>query len=673
MEQTPISNKEQLPTKPTPEKIRSGAHERMLALAFVGAAVKDTEFGTHKPTEEEIWDFGYELSENDELEQQFLRVSSRILALKDVMTGINELALVDDEWKAISDQENNREMAEISDEVRRLSKNGGLEKYLGAYQMLDKLYGQYRNLHEEYQATLRQKNENVYRSTAKKPGHKEGDPESGPSESVKTALLNRRRFLNKKIETLESELARFLGGDTPEGKTGGITEIKSLVRLDELTRLAQGLEAGRFVVTQDLEPTYDQVNMLMQNGQPVLLVGPHGSGKTELLRYCANQQAKEKQHSSQSENKENTPKSRHENNENYYIFSGSKESSVFDLVGKLKITTEELSTQEKLEAFTQDYRKMVESGVIHADHRLEEGTIEFMQMALQAYEGGKTKTYFSPGVLVRALKEGKPLIIDEIDQIPQEVLARINDILTRKVGDKVIIQENGEEEIEIAPGFLVVATGNIKSDKYDREKLDAAFASRFTTIDHQYLSKRDAYDVLLANFFDAKNKKIKTGINIQELSPKLIRLVVAMSETQDIFLGKYQTASLAAAKTENVNKKTSIKESPITIRSLMKVLKDFDSSDMATEDLDYSVGVGTLMIPNKEDKKAILEILLRCGFFEGWKAEDFYQQYNLDVDKDFLEIIRALSNEGGDQDNPYHKAISDAEQSLSLATSNKYL
>jgi hypothetical protein len=283
----------------------------------------------------------------------------------------------------------------------------------------------------------------------------------------------------------------------------------------------------------------------------------------------------------------------------------------------------------------------------------------------------KQKRSFHQGYLYALLKKGKPLIVDEIDQIPQEVLARINDILTRETGKKVIIQENGEEEIEIAPGFLVVATGNIKSDKYERQKLDPAFTSRFTTIEHQYLSKRDAFDVLLANFFDAKDKKMKTGVNIEELYPKLIRLVVAMNETQDIFLGKYKTASLAAAKTENVNKTTSIAESPITIRSLMKVLKDFQSSTMTAEDFDYSVGVGTLMIPNKADKKAILEILLRSGFFQGWSAEDFYQQYNLDVDKDFLDIIRALANEGGDAD-PYQKAINEADQAGRLTLSNKY-
>ncbi len=657
--EAPSRDKVTLDNQGVTEVIRNGARERMVALRAISALTEGTEFGTHKPTEEEVWDFGHELSENTELEQQFLRLSSRILALRDLINGLDKIESADDEWSASLKRENDIELAEIAEEIRRLSQHGDLEKYLGVYRLIEQEYQKFQSIQDEYRAVKVQKSELVTKSGAV------------TNQAVKSTLLNRRRFLEQKEKDLEGQLAYYLGSEGEDAASVGVTEIKYLDQLDRLSELAQSLESNRFVVTHDLEPTYDQVKSLMQNGQPVLLIGPHGSGKTELLRYCANQLAKEKHTDSEKSRPAASREIGKEGNENYYIFSGSKESSVYDLVGKLKITTVEQTAEEKIENFTKEYRKMVADGLIHPDHQVKEGTIDFIQMALQAYPGGETKTKFSPGVLVRALKEGKPLIVDEIDQIPQEVLARINDILTRKVGDKVIIQENGEEEIEIAPGFLVVATGNIKSDKYERQKLDPAFTSRFTTIEHQYLTKRDAFDVLLANFFDAKDKKMKTGVNIEELYPKLIRLVVAMNETQDIFLGKYKTASLAAAKTENVNKTTSIAESPITIRSLMKVLKDFQSSTMTAEDFDYSVGVGTLMIPNKADKKAILEILLRSGFFQGWSAEDFYQQYNLDVDKDFLDIIRALANEGGDAD-PYQKAINEADQAGRLTLSNKY-
>jgi len=117
---------------------------------------------------------------------------------------------------------------------------------------------------------------------------------------------------------------------------------------------------------------------------------------------------------------------------------------------------------------------------------------------------GKVTSFSQYGPLVRAMKEGKPLIIDEMDGIPHSILMRLNHILTRRVGNKFKIQENGSEEIEIKKGFCVIATGNIKSAKYKREDLDAAFLSRWWSSEVKYLPEEETYKILIASLIDKR-------------------------------------------------------------------------------------------------------------------------------------------------------------------------
>jgi hypothetical protein len=97
--EAPSRDKVTLDNRGVTEVIRNGARERMVALRAISALTEGTEFGTHKPTQEEVWDFGHELSENTELEQQFLRLSSRILALRDLINGLDKIESADDEWR----------------------------------------------------------------------------------------------------------------------------------------------------------------------------------------------------------------------------------------------------------------------------------------------------------------------------------------------------------------------------------------------------------------------------------------------------------------------------------------------------------------------------------------------------------------------------------------------
>ena len=54
--------------------------------------------------------------------------------------------------------------------------------------------------------------------------------------------------------------------------------------------------------------------------------------------------------------------------------------------------------------------------------------------------GGATSSIFVPGPLLRAMTEGRPVILDEINAMPPEFLKRLNIILQLRPGDTFTIQ-----------------------------------------------------------------------------------------------------------------------------------------------------------------------------------------------------------------------------------------
>jgi MoxR-like ATPase len=92
-------------------------------------------------------------------------------------------------------------------------------------------------------------------------------------------------------------------------------------------------------------------------------------------------------------------------------------------------------------------------------------------------------TVFRDGKLVAAMKDGRVPILDEVNLSDQMIMMRMQDILLKRPGDKIILQENGHEAIEVQPGFAAIATAN---EYANREQLDTAFRDRFDVIRLNY-------------------------------------------------------------------------------------------------------------------------------------------------------------------------------------------
>ena len=105
-----------------------------------------------------------------------------------------------------------------------------------------------------------------------------------------------------------------------------------------------------------------------------------------------------------------------------------------------------------------------------------------------------TTSEYLIGAVYQAAKEGRVVIIDEANYIPPELLAKLNDIMTKRPGEKINVQEDGIGDITVRKGFGIIFTGNINppagagEQRYiGRYRFDAAFLDRMSAIPYGYL------------------------------------------------------------------------------------------------------------------------------------------------------------------------------------------
>jgi MoxR-like ATPase len=102
-------------------------------------------------------------------------------------------------------------------------------------------------------------------------------------------------------------------------------------------------------------------------------------------------------------------------------------------------------------------------------------------------QNGAPVTTFHRGILTECMEQGIPLVIDEINLIDPAIVMRLQDILLRKPGDVITIQEDDGSSVTVKHGFCVLATANEASVRYQsRAVLDPAFRDRFTILPIQY-------------------------------------------------------------------------------------------------------------------------------------------------------------------------------------------
>jgi len=346
-----------------------------------------------------------------------------------------------------------------------------------------------------------------------------------------------------------------------------------------------------FVETPGVKDEVIRILSHLQLGIPVLLRGHLGAGKTEVALHVSR---------------------KYFGGEPEFI-SGSEEATKYDIYGRTQIGMR--PEEEKVREFKgrmEEYLRMNPTA----------GKKEIKDIERQYYETivvrGLTTSFFQYGPLVRAIREGKPLVIDEMDGIPHSIIMRLNHVLTRRPGDVIKVQESGDEEILVKKGFCVIATGNIKSFRYKREELDAAFLSRWWSDDITYPSQKETYEILVASLLDRRGNLQVSGMKDLD---DLKRLTFAASEIQRIFTGE-QLDYLGEGADAARKIPASLKKSVLSLRHLWNIVRPWKAHNFDRPLENYILN--EFIRPSvAEDQIYLLQLFCRFRFYKGWTADAF--------------------------------------------------
>jgi len=393
---------------------------------------------------------------------------------------------------------------------------------------------------------------------------------------------------NKTIEKYTSIRLKALG---KIDELMGNEDVYYETKRRELLEYRRQLLNGGFVETPSIRDEVMKVVSHSQLGIPVLLRGHLGAGKTEVALHVAR-----KYFGCEPE-----------------FISGSEEATKYDIYGRTQIGVR--PQKDRIREFEHHMREYARWNPDAPKEELKEVEKQYYQAIVVKC---LTISFFQYGPLVRAMRDGKPLIIDEMDGIPHSIIMRLNHVLTRRPGDTVKVQENGGGDIMVKKGFAVLATANIKSARYKREELDAAFLSRWWSNDIRYTPRHETYQILVASLLDRRgNLQIKGPEDLDDLK----RLTEAAAEIQRIFTGEqvdYFGEGADAAR----EIPASLKKSVLSLRHLWNIVRPWKARnfDRPLESYILNEFIRPAVV---EDQVYLVQLFCRFRFFKTWKPDEF--------------------------------------------------
>lgn len=230
-------------------------------------------------------------------------------------------------------------------------------------------------------------------------------------------------------------------------------------------------------------------------------------------------------------------------------------------------------------------------------------------------ENGATVSDFVPGPIVRAMESGRPVILDEINAMPAELLKRFNKIMQLRPGDTFTIQEDSGRHVEIKPGFCIIATANEKSKRYKGvDDLSVEFQNRFGANVYRvrYPDANAAYtDPAIENDRLATAAVVdKRGDFPVDINPNdFDNFVRACFMSQQIFSGNHGEGFKNFLTTEQqLDNKPGLEETVLAPRTMIDILKKVSGSHGEVS-LKQACTRFVDGIKNEQDKKVLVQIL----------------------------------------------------------------
>lgn len=461
-----------------------------------------------------------------------------------------------------------------------------------------------------------------------------------PPSIVQQRTLEKVRKELQENEEKMSELKR----ETPEAYFG--------LNLRELKKYKEQLASGKIVETPYVREQAEDIVAHVQAHRPVLIYGHLGSGKTELAMHIARnyilkgradaeRERWAKGHPDADAEARKQAFQEIDNRHSALVVSGSKYTSLAELYGHQTLAVDQLdkgmvdSFASEMETKLGEWKKQNPDASEEELNRAHERIIAAYNLANR----GGTVTDFFLGPIYRAMEEGRPVIIDEVNAIPHEVLISLNHILTRKPGDVVNVQQDSGKQVTIQEGFCIIMTGNLNQGQemyVDRQDMDPAFLSRLYKKEYDYLpqttegiledgagAENELFTLLLARTMD-KNGNLQVP---PDTLRKLWKLSQVARVTQNVFAGKEVNSAYYFREGGGRSMKYLLKESVLSLRALGAIIGQWQGDAYAKE-LDYYLWKEFVSQSTVPADRAYLYQLLKdqFGFFKsyGWEQDPSY-------------------------------------------------
>lgn len=463
--------------------------------------------------------------------------------------------------------------------------------------------------------------------------------------------------LRKTINSLNDDI-EALTKKTPESYIG----IHGLEFLENVRQI----KSGEMVTTPYVEENLRALENRIMRGDPTFIHGHTGGGKTELAINAARnasvdraalmealKEYKEfKKTNPDADNEEREAAlskaySRHRKNFRQALRNGDKDAvkrfSPYMISASKDLITQDMFSDKTLqlstifngktlaehrEVFEKEFAEWESKNPNTSKEERESARSELFELYRTRVSGFGTEVKEVAKEVLKAIREGRPVIIDEANLIPPGVLASLHNIMDRKPGQICNIPTVGSEMIQ--PGFAIIMTSNLASGNIGyagTEEMNQATLNRFkgtnAVINYDYLpmSTTDDYDkqpdptknelfrVAIASLAD------KLGnVSLPEMEKsltKIFSLCQLARRTQDIFAGREKgeiTLDSGRRLTARLNK---------TVMSMRGLLGILDTWHKGSEmDLDMALWHGFIAgISDSDDQNLILALAQEYNFF----------------------------------------------------------
>lgn len=480
--------------------------------------------------------------------------------------------------------------------------------------------------------------------------------------------------IDEQVELIESivEERKKLADQTPESYT--------LVHGLEFREHSRQVKAGEMVTTPYVEEHMDRVKKNIAEGTPTFIHGHLGSGKTELAMNAAREASMEKAAYDEAQKDldafcESHPDASPEECTAEFGRAYRQHLATFEkafkdgdswahdrfeplfISGSKDLTSQDLYTEKTLKLAKFDDKTILEHKdeldaeiekwkQAHPDEakdpeKLHDAAEHILEIYIHENGAFGTEVETIKKEIYRAVEEGRPVIIDEVNAIPAAVLISLNNILTRRPGDSCPIpnrdpeyDENGKEKpFIIQPGFAIIMTGNLSSggiDYFGTERFNPAFLDRLDTFEHSYLpmsengtlgeqadpKRNELFHVIISYLADEKgNLQLR---DMDETLEKLFSLCQLAHEVQNIFSGKIH-GTIKMDSDDDIN--ADLNQSVLSVRNILKILKGWRRGQ--EKDLDKALFDEYIAgITDADDQNLIIVLARKYGFF---KNTDGYQ------------------------------------------------